>query len=235
MCEKVQKRSLIVTIFSWIIPFKAKKGSVTLPLCAIFLSNCPISCRHVWNWGEIPHITFLYVFHTYSSLTFIHNFFVQSLHSTGALLAYNSFSAQWTMHPSFCCLSTVGSANIRCCLSTVGSANIPCCFSTVGTANIPCCFSAVGHVFDACEPRLLWKHVQRPNPKSLTGGWSRLWHRVKVDSGTGLPAHGTCVWVDYGVDIRWGYSQLRHRVLYTMFLFGFGLWMESIEKGYLYK
>jgi hypothetical protein len=30
--------------------------------------------------------------------------------------------------------------------------------------------------------------VQRPNPKSLTGGESRLWHRVKVDSGIGLPS-----------------------------------------------
>jgi hypothetical protein len=28
---------------------------------------------------------------------------------------------------------------------------------------------------------------QRPNPKSLTVGKSRLWHRVKVDSGIGLP------------------------------------------------
>jgi hypothetical protein len=27
----------------------------------------------------------------------------------------------------------------------------------------------------------------RPNPKSLTGGYSRLWHRVKVDSDIGLP------------------------------------------------
>ncbi len=31
-----------------------------------------------------------------------------------------------------------------------------------------------------------------------------LWHRVKVDSGIGLPnAHGNCVGVDSGVDVRW--------------------------------
>jgi hypothetical protein len=28
---------------------------------------------------------------------------------------------------------------------------------------------------------------KRPNPKFLTGGKSRLWHKVKVDSGIGLP------------------------------------------------
>jgi hypothetical protein len=27
---------------------------------------------------------------------------------------------------------------------------------------------------------------QRPNPKSLAGGESRLWHRIKVDSGIGF-------------------------------------------------
>jgi hypothetical protein len=66
---------------------------------------------------------------------------------------------------------------------------------------------------------------QRPNPKSLTGGQSRLWHRVKVDSGKGMPKKCPfkCVGVDPGVDIRGGYSQLRHRVPYTMFYFGSGL------------
>ncbi len=37
---------------------------------------------------------------------------------------------------------------------------------------------------------------QRPNPKSLTGGYSRLRHRV---------AHGKCVGVDFGENLRWGY------------------------------
>ncbi len=35
--------------------------------------------------------------------------------------------------------------------------------------------------------------------------------------------HGKCVGVDSEVDSRWGHSQLRHRVPYTMFFFGFGL------------
>jgi hypothetical protein len=51
----------------------------------------------------------------------------------------------------------------------------------------------------------------RPNAKSLTGRYSRLWQRDKVDSGQGvrltlayigLPnAHGTCVGVDSGADM----------------------------------
>ncbi len=36
-------------------------------------------------------------------------------------------------------------------------------------------------------------------------------------------AHGKFVGVDTGVDIRRGYRQLRHWVLYTMFFCGFGL------------
>jgi hypothetical protein len=53
----------------------------------------------------------------------------------------------------------------------------------------------------------------RPKAKSKVPEYSRLWHRVKVDSGKGLPkAHGKCVGVHSGVDIRWDYSQLRHRV-----------------------
>ncbi len=64
----------------------------------------------------------------------------------------------------------------------------------------------------------------RPNPKSLTGGLSQLWHRIKVDSDIGLPmVNAKCVWVDSEVDIRWGFSQLRHRVSNTMFFSGFGL------------
>ncbi len=35
----------------------------------------------------------------------------------------------------------------------------------------------------------------RLNPKSLIGVYSRLWHRVKVDSGIGLPI-GKCVGVE---------------------------------------
>ncbi len=57
--------------------------------------------------------------------------------------------------------------------------------------------------------------------KSLVPVWriGRLWHRV---------AHGKYVVVDSGVDLKWGYSQLRHRVLFTMFFFGFGLcWIAS--------
>ncbi len=71
--------------------------------------------------------------------------------------------------------------------------------------------------------------THRPNPYSLTG-------RVdsgKVDSGIGLPnAHGKWVGVDSGVDIRWGYSQLRHRVLYTMFFCGFGLSTRHLCQAY---
>ncbi len=50
----------------------------------------------------------------------------------------------------------------------------------------------------------------------------RLWRRVKIGSGIGLPIN-KCVGVDSGVDIRWGHSQLWNRVPYTMFFFGFGL------------
>ncbi len=63
---------------------------------------------------------------------------------------------------------------------------------------------------------------QRTNPKSLTCRLYRLWHRVKVDSGIGSPMVHVL-----GFDIRGGYSQLRHRVPYTMFFIGFGLWMQQ--------
>jgi hypothetical protein len=49
---------------------------------------------------------------------------------------------------------------------------------------------------------------QRSNPKSRTGGWGRLWHRAKVDSVIGLPLYSTCVGVDSGAAIIWGYNQL---------------------------
>jgi hypothetical protein len=67
------------------------------------------------------------------------------------------------------------------------------------------------------------------NPKSLTRGlkstlvygYGRLWHRV---------ARGKCVGVDlWSGNMERSYSQLRHRVPYTMFLFGFGLCMVSQE------
>jgi hypothetical protein len=45
------------------------------------------------------------------------------------------------------------------------------------------------------------------------------WLGDKVESGIGLPMVHFAV-----VDIRWGYSQLRHGVPYTMFFFEFGLW-----------
>ncbi len=46
------------------------------------------------------------------------------------------------------------------------------------------------------------------------------WLGDKVDSGIGMV---TVLGVDSGVDIRGGYSQLRHRVTYTIFFFVFGL------------
>jgi hypothetical protein len=46
----------------------------------------------------------------------------------------------------------------------------------------------------------------RPNPKSMTGGLSRLWRRV---------VHGKCVEADSGVGTRCCYCQLQHRVPYT--------------------
>ncbi len=50
------------------------------------------------------------------------------------------------------------------------------------------------------------------------------WLGDKVDSGIGLTVdYGTCVAVGAGVDISRGYSQIRNRVPYTMFSFGFGL------------
>jgi hypothetical protein len=47
---------------------------------------------------------------------------------------------------------------------------------------------------------------QWPNTKSLNGGWSRLWQRVKVDSGIGLPlpnAQGKCAVAEF-IDPDWG-------------------------------
>jgi hypothetical protein len=35
----------------------------------------------------------------------------------------------------------------------------------------------------------------RPNPKSLTGGLSRLWHGVKVDSGVVAVLESTLEWL----------------------------------------
>ncbi len=46
--------------------------------------------------------------------------------------------------------------------------------------------------------------ILKPNPKPWLGD--------KVDSGLGLPQPMLYVGVDSGVDIRWGYSQLLHRV-----------------------
>ncbi len=51
----------------------------------------------------------------------------------------------------------------------------------------------------------------------------------KVDYGIGA-AHGKCFGVDSGVDKRWGYSQLWHRVPYTMFFFWFGLGWFTVGK-----
>ncbi len=51
------------------------------------------------------------------------------------------------------------------------------------------------------EDKRTWdkpRHL-RPNPKSLIGELSRLWHRVKVDSGIGLSCK--YVGVDSEVDI----------------------------------
>jgi hypothetical protein len=55
-----------------------------------------------------------------------------------------------------------------------------------------------------------------PEAKSKVPDWGD-----KVDSGIGLRGriwhsvvHVKCVGVDSGVNIRWGYSQLRHRVSY---------------------
>jgi hypothetical protein len=73
--------------------------------------------------------------------------------------------------------------------------------------------------------------VQRPNPKSLTGGSSRLWHRVKVDSGIGLPMVNVLESTLHGVTSWLRYSQLQHRVRYTMFFFGFGVG-SSRRKGW---
>ncbi len=49
------------------------------------------------------------------------------------------------------------------------------------------------------------------------------WMGDQVDSGIGLPnANGTCLWVD----IRWGYSQVRHRVPYT--IHHVSCWIQSL-------
>jgi hypothetical protein len=45
----------------------------------------------------------------------------------------------------------------------------------------------------------------------------------KMPKSLHLTAHGKLVGVDSGVDIRGCYGQLRYRVPYTMFIFGFGL------------
>ncbi len=72
------------------------------------------------------------------------------------------------------------------------------------------------------------KSNQSPNPKSL----SRLLLRVKVDSGMRLPMVN--VLVDFGVDIRWGFSQLLHMVPYTTFFFEFGLGCNLLCSNYFF-
>ncbi len=76
--------------------------------------------------------------------------------------------------------------------------------------------------------RILWGSHTSPVAKfflSLTGGYSQLRHKAKVDSGIGLPnAHGTCA----GVDIRWGYVIVNsgigsHKSYNTTFLFEYSL------------
>jgi hypothetical protein len=47
--------------------------------------------------------------------------------------------------------------------------------------------------------------------------------RVKVYSSIRLPMVHAFVGIDSGVDIRWGFSQLRYKVLYPIFFFEFGL------------
>jgi hypothetical protein len=59
-------------------------------------------------------------------------------------------------------------------------------------------------------PEIVWTFLfkqnsfQRTNPMSLTGGKSRLWHKVKADSGLGLPnvPMANVLKVDPALDIR---------------------------------
>jgi hypothetical protein len=54
-------------------------------------------------------------------------------------------------------------------------------------------------------------------------GYSRLWHRAKVDSGVGLPMVNV---LESTLELTYVYgeSQLRHRVPYTMFF----LWIRPL-------
>jgi hypothetical protein len=48
----------------------------------------------------------------------------------------------------------------------------------------------------------------------------------EVETNRLIPLY-TPLFFGWTISIRWGYSQLRHRVPYTMFFFGFGLWAKA--------
>ncbi len=83
-----------------------------------------------------------------------------------------------------------------------------------------------GHLVPYFYPEA-WGQIQSPR---LGDKVDFAWHRVKVDSGIGLPMVNVSG-VDSGVDTRWGYSQLRQRVPYTMFFFGIGLCYVLVKEG----
>ncbi len=61
----------------------------------------------------------------------------------------------------------------------------------------------------------------------------RLWLGDKVDSGIGLPMVNVLsrLWSGHEVSL-YTYSQLRHRIPYTMFFFGFGLDSDPLASIY---
>ncbi len=76
------------------------------------------------------------------------------------------------------------------------------------------CSHADMFVLCTCPLRNAIKQIRRQLRRIQS--WGQIlspWKGDKVDSGIGLPM--VCIGVEFGVDIRWGYSQLRHRVPYT--------------------
>jgi hypothetical protein len=111
----------------------------------LFFCAKPLQCRGI--------VGLQFFFNTVDHAS-IYVLFKHSGHCEHSLL----FSAQWIIHPSPCCLSTVGIGQFK---HTLLFEHIGQCKHSMLFQYSCMCSMSLGF----CE-----KHVQRPNPKSLTGG-----------------------------------------------------------------